>query len=178
MTASIARPSADEYAPYYHTYVSRVPDGDILAILAEQPAAVNRLLRDLSDAEANSRFAPGEWTIKEVVGHLSDAERVFAHRAFCFSRNDRAEQPSMEQDAFVANADFGARTLDDLLDEFELLRRANVIAFSHLPARAAERRGIASGNQVTVRALIAILAGHVNYHLEDLREEYLPAIGR
>ena len=178
MSATIAPPASDEYNPYYAGYVGRVPDGDILAILAAQPAVLDGLLRDLSDAEARSRFAPGEWTIKEVVGHLIDAERLFAHRALTIARADPAPLPGFDQDAYVAAADYDARPLADLLDELGHLRQANLLAFRHLPAGASERRGTASEWPVSVRALLHILAGHLTYHLEDLREKYLPALGR
>jgi hypothetical protein len=178
MTAAIEVPGADEYAPYYATYVGRAPSGDVLATLEKQVGELDGLLRGLTDEQANSCFAPGEWSIKEVVGHLVDAERAFGYRAFAFSRGESAALPSFDQDAYVREAGFGARSLAALLDELTLLRRANLIAFTHLTPEAARRRGTASGQEVSVRALIYIIAGHVVYHLEDLREKYLPAVSR
>jgi hypothetical protein len=178
MTSAIGRPAADEYAPFYAGYVGRVPDGDILAILAGQLEALTGMLGGLSDEEARSRFAPGEWSIKEVVGHLGDAERIFSARALCFARGEAAALPGFDQDAYVAAAGFDARPLADLLDELTLLRRANLVAYRHLTPDTGLRRGVASGAEVSVRALVCILAGHFDYHLADLREQYLPALGR
>jgi len=176
MNPQIARPEADEYKPYYADYVSRVPDGDILLILDEQHEELAGLLGDLTDEHAASSFAPGEWTIKEVVGHLNDAERLFSYRAVCFSRGERAALPGFDQDDYVRAANFGSSSLADLLEELSLLRRANLLAFRQLTAESSQRRGVASEAEVSVRALLYILAGHLNYHLEDLRAKYLPAI--
>jgi hypothetical protein len=175
MTA-IERPGTDEYNDYYAGYVNRVPDGDIMTILADSQAEAERLLSELSADQADFCFAPGEWTIKEVVGHLVDAERAFGYRAFAFSRNEASPLPGFEQDDYVREGNLGARALPDLLEELSLLRRANLIAFRYITPEASHRRGIASDNPVTVRALVYILAGHTLYHLEDLREKYLPAL--
>lgn len=176
MPAAIARPAEDEYAPYYADYIRRVPDGDILAILAGQPAELARLLGELSDERAGFRFAPGEWSIAEVVGHLGDAERIVGYRALCIARGETAALPGFEQDDYVREADFGARPLAELLDELALLRRANVLAYRHLSDAVSRRRGVANNVSFSVRALIYSLAGHLDYHLEDLRDKYLPAL--
>jgi hypothetical protein len=178
MAAVITRPEAGEYNDFYAGYIERVPDGDIMAILAESQADVEKLLRGLSDAQADFAFAPGEWTIKEVVGHLVDAERAFGYRAFAFSRNESAALPGFEQDDYVREGNFGARSLPDLLEELALLRRANLIVFRYVTPEASLRRGIASNNPVSVRALTYILAGHTLYHLADLQEKYLPGLDR
>jgi hypothetical protein len=156
--------------------VDRVPDGDVLALLEAQVGELDALLRPLSASQADSRFADGEWTIKEVVGHLVDSERVFAYRAVAFARAEAASLPGFDQDAYVRAADFGTRTLADLLDQLALLRRANLAEFRCLSAETAARRGTASNREISVRALIYIIAGHVNYHLEDLRGKYLPGL--
>lgn len=172
----IERPASDECSTYYMGYVSRVPDGDVLALLSEQIDTLEDLLRDLSDDQAEFRFAPGEWSIKEVVGHLVDAERIFAYRAFTISRDETAIMPGIDPDVYVRAGDFGTWSLAELLDELVHLRRANVIAFRHLTPEASQRRGVASGTTFSVRALIHIIAGHINYHLADLREKYLPGL--
>lgn len=176
--ATIERPGNDECNDYYAGYVALVPDGDILTILADQLGELERLLRSLSRDQEDYRFAPGEWSIKDVVGHLVDAERAFGYRAFAFSRGESAALPGFEQDDYVREGNFGARTLADLLEELALLRRANLLAFRFITPQASLRRGTASGNPVSVRSLVYILAGHLNYHIEDLREKYLPALAR
>ncbi len=178
MATLIQRPGDDEYFSYYADYVSRVPEGDVLECLAAQPDELEELLGDLSDEQAEFRFAEGEWSIKEVVGHLVDAERTFAYRAFAFSRGAAAELPSMEQDDYVREGHFDDWRLPEMLEELRLLRRANLIAFRHLTPEASLRRGVASGIQVSVRALIYILAGHFEYHIEDLTGEYLPGLAQ
>ena len=173
----IERPSADEHHPYYGAYISRVPaDADVLRLLEEQIGELDRLLRPLDDAQASSAFAPGEWTIKEVVGHLVDCERMFSFRAVAFARCDPAALPAFEQDGYVRAADFGARPLGDLLDQLASLRRANLLEFRHLAPEVTRQRGVASGREFTVRALVYTLAGHVVYHLEDLTGKYLPSL--
>ena len=175
MTA-IAKPGSDEYGAYYGDYVARVPDGEILTILVEQHDEFQRMVEGLTEEQAAQAFAPGEWTIKEVVGHLGDAERLFSFRALCFSRGERAPLPGFDQDDYVRESNFGARGLADLLQELAQLRVANLITFRHFTPEMTLRRGVASDNEVSVRALVYILAGHFNYHISDLREKYLPAI--
>lgn len=176
MSGGMGRPERDEYAPSYAGYVALVPDGDLLALLAEQPATLDRLLHGLTEDQATGSFAPGEWSIKEVIGHLGDGERTFGYRAFCFSRGERSALPGFEQDDYVREANSNARTLADLLEELTLLRRANLLAYRHLAPEVGLRRGVASGVEVSVRALLAIMAGHFVSHLDDLREQYLPAL--
>lgn len=176
MTATIARPAGDEYGSFYAGYIGRVPEGDVLAIMAGQAEALDGLLRPLTDDQANRSFAPGEWTVKEVAGHLIDAERIFAHRLLCVARADPNPLPGFEQDDFVREADYGARPLDDLLDEWGHLRRANLLSFRHLTPAISQRRGLANGLTISVRALVYILVGHTIYHLDELRARYLPAV--
>jgi len=175
MPNAIIRPTADEYAPFAAGYVQLVPDGDVLAFLGEQLPALDALLGALSDEQALGRFAPGEWSIKEVVGHLVDAERLFSYRLLCVSRHERADLPAFEQDDYVRAANFDEWSFADLREELALLRRANLLSYRTITPEIALRRGTANGHAVTVRALVYILAGHFDYHLVDLREKYLPA---
>ncbi len=169
----IARPQADEYAPFYAGYVQRVPEGsDIFALLSGQPDDLRALLQTVSDAKANTRPAPGEWSIKEVVGHLCDSERVFAYRAMRIARNDTTPLPGFQQDDYVRATDFNGRSLPDLLDEFTSQRRANVQCFQPLSEAETIRRGRASNAGVSVRALLYIMAGHVMHHVESLKTAY------
>lgn len=168
----IERPGTDECAGYYLQYANLVPDGDILVHLAAQVGVLEGLLGGLTEEQAGYSFGPGEWTIKQVAGHLVDAERIMGYRAYTIARDETAVLPGFDQDFYVDQGDFNAWTLAEMLEEFRLLRRANLIAFRHLTAEQSKRRGIASGNPVSVRAQLYILAGHVNRHVEDLREKY------
>jgi hypothetical protein len=131
------------------------------------------MLSALTDEQANFRFGPAEWSIKEVIGHINDGERIFSYRALRISRNDQAPLAGFEQDDYVREANFGECSLGDLLDEFELLRRANILAFSRLSDEALLRCGTASGSPVSVRGLLYIMAGHVDHHIESLENDYL-----
>jgi hypothetical protein len=171
--ATIARPHADEHAPYYGRYITRVPEGDLVSLLREQVMETVRLLETVPPDRADFAYAPGKWTIKEVVAHLIDVERVMSYRALSFARNDKAELPGFDENAWAPEAGAERRTLDDLLEELQIVRMATIQLASHLDARALERRGIASGNPVTVRALFYIIAGHERHHAALLRERYL-----
>ena len=166
-------PDSNEYAPYYGKYLALVPAGDVVETLSRQLDETLSLLRGLSEDQAASRYAPGKWSIKEVVGHILDTERIFAHRAFRFARNDQQPLPGFEQDDYVAAAAFGNRRLSDLTTEFEHLRRANLCLFASLDETAWLRRGVASDNEVSVRALAYIMAGHEAHHMQIVRERYL-----
>jgi len=168
-----AKPEANEYATYYEKYVSLVPDTDIVETLSRQNEETLALLRGITEERAEHRYEPGKWSIKQVVGHLIDAERIFAYRALAIARGDKARLPGMEQDEYMAGADFDSRTLADLAEEFSHVRRANVIMFKNLDADRWSRRGVASDNEVTVRALAYIIAGHEAHHVRILRERYL-----
>jgi DinB superfamily len=167
------RPSPDEYARFYAGYVSQVPDGDVLELLEQGRGETHRLLGRLSDAQAGHRYAPGKWSIKGVVGHVTDAERVFAFRALWFARGDASPLPGWEQDDWFGLSGFDALSLQELLAGYDAQRDATLSLLRSLPAEAWSRRGTASGNPVTVRALAWIAAGHERHHLNILRERYL-----
>jgi hypothetical protein len=169
----IPRPQTDEYAPYYGGYISQVPEGvDIFALLRTQPDDLRALLMHVSDDDASTRPALDEWSIKEVVGHINDTERIFAYRALCIARGDKTPLPGFEQDDYVAGTDFNRRSLANLLDEFDAQRRANVLTFEPLTAAEIEQRGVASANPVSARALLYMMAGHVNHHVNSLKTDY------
>lgn len=173
----ITRPNADEYGQFYAGYIARVPEGgDPLALLETQRQQIRDLLGGLSDAQALSRYAPGQWSIKEVVGHLTDFERVFSYRALRISRGDQTPIPGFDQDFFVANANYDDHPLADLLTEWDTLRAGTLMLFRSLTPEMLTQRGIASDNPISPRAIIYIAAGHTNVHLESLRTEYLPAL--
>ena len=170
---NISKPDETEYLPYYGRYVSLVPDGDIVAALGEQIDETLGLLRGIPEARAGFRYAPGKWSIKELVGHMIDTERIFAYRALRFARNDRTPVPGYEQDDYIRNASFDAYPLDDLAAEFGSVRQSSLFLFKHLNEEAWTRRGVANESEVSVRALAYIIAGHERHHREILRSKYL-----
>ncbi|MDT7689804.1 MAG: hypothetical protein QOE46_2563 [Acidobacteriota bacterium] len=167
------RPEANEYAPYYEKYVSLVPDADVVETLERQGAETLALLRSITEERGGHAYASGKWSIKQLVGHVIDAERIFAYRALALARGEQQPLPGMDQDEYMACVNFDARALADLLDEFEHVRRANVHMFRGLDTDAWARRGVASDNEVTVRAIAHIIAGHEAHHVRILRERYL-----
>jgi hypothetical protein len=167
------RPAADEYPPPYAGYVGRVgEDEEILPVLEGQLEEVLVRLRTIPEARSEHRYAPGKWTIKEVVGHLADSERIFTYRALRFGRGDPAALPGFDENEYVPAMEAEGRTLADFIAEWADVRRATLALFRHLPPDAWQRRGTASGKPVSVRALAYIIAGHVRHHLEVLRERY------
>lgn len=168
----IDRPRADEYAAYYARYVTKVPEGNLIDILTAQATTLERLLRNLDDARAGFTYAPGKWTVRQVVGHLIDTERVFTYRALSIARADPARLPSFDQDAWEPYGNFNARPLNDLLDEWLSVRDHTLTLVAGLPEDALDRRGIASDLEFTVRALLHIPPGHIAYHLEILYTHY------
>jgi hypothetical protein len=165
----LSRPDSTEYAEFYKNYIARVPEGHILDFLAQQPGNYRQLLVGISDAAAQAEPAPGKWSIKQVLGHICDTERVMSYRALRFARGDEQELHGFEQDDYVREANSNARSLDDLLNEFESVRKSTVALLASLPAGAETRRGIANGNPVTVRSLAYIAGGHAQHHYELLK---------
>ncbi len=172
------RPEAGEYAPYYETYISLVPQGEIVSMLEAQRLQTLQLLTARSEREGNFRYAPGKWTVKEVLGHVSDSERIFAYRALRIARGDQTPLSGFEQDDYVRAAAFGERTLADLAEEFAHVRGATVALFRSMGKDAWLRRGVANKNEVSVRALAFIIAGHELHHRRILEERYFAAIPR
>jgi hypothetical protein len=166
----IPRPQPSEYSGFNAAYVALATDHDILAALGTQLDEALTLLSGLSEKVANTRHAPYTWSVKQVVGHITDAEREFGHRAFRFARNDPTPLPGFDENPYVANAPFEACPLSDLLSEFEWVRRANQAMLRRLPPEAWTRTGVANGSPVTVRALAYILVGHARHHLTILRK--------
>lgn len=166
------RPASDEHAPYYGKYIALVPDGEIVAQLAFQIRETIEMLAELPGSAGDYRYAAGKWSLKEVLGHMIDTERVFSFRALCFARGDQNPLPGFEQDDYVRNSGSGARSLRNLLEEFETVRETTVLLFQSLHAEAWSRRGIASGDEVSVRALAWMIAGHELHHRLGIRENY------
>lgn len=166
------RPPDTEYAPYFSRYISLVPEVDILAMLHDQIAVFNRLSEIVSPGWEKFRYAPEKWSIREVVGHLIDAERIFGYRAFCISRGERGLLPSFAEDAYVAESRYDERPLAELTGEFTLVRQGNLAFMSQMKDHEWSRIGTASNNPVSVRALAYIMAGHVLHHFNGLRTRY------
>jgi hypothetical protein len=177
-TTAIQRPAASEYAPFYETYVSAVPSGDVLPTLIRQAEETAALLEGLSESEAEYRYQPGKWSIKEVVGHIIDAERIFVYRALCAARGERVELPAFAEDEYVAAARFDRRPLRDLVAELLAVRAATVAFFAGLSEEDLARTHVANHNPYSVRALAYIIAGHERHHARLLRERYGIARGR
>lgn len=167
------RPSASEHAEFYAGYIRAVPEGDVLDALIAGEELMTALLSDLSEEEAEKGYAPGKWTIKEVIQHCSDAERIFAYRALRIARGDKTDLPGWDENAYAPMSKANERSLEELLDEFESVREATMTLFAGLPAEAWERRGTANGHEVSVRAIAWINAGHVLHHCAVLQERYL-----
>lgn len=175
---ALTRPEPGEYPPFYETYVSKVPGGDVIAQLESQRLQTAQLFAASTERDGNFRYAPDKWTIKEVVGHLSDSERIFSYRALRIARGDQTPLPGFEQNDYVKNGNFAEQSLADLVAEFGLMRASTLALFHSFNAEAWTRRGTASNNPITVRALAFIIAGHELHHREILKERYFPAIPR
>ena len=171
--ALLGRAENTEYAPYYQTYVSRVPDGDIVSILDDQMHATAELLGGLNESQGDYRYAEGKWSIKEMISHVCDAERVFCYRALRFSRGDETPLSSFDQSTWVPQSGANHRTLRDIADEFRAVRLATIAFARSLTEEQVMRSGTASGYHVTVRGLLYIIAGHEAHHLAILRDKYL-----
>jgi uncharacterized protein (TIGR03083 family) len=164
-----SRPDSAEYADYYKNYIDRVPDGPLTDFLTQQVTRYRQLLSSISDQSAGTPTAPGKWSIKQVLGHVCDAERVMAYRALRFARGDQKELHGFEQDDYVREAGSNSRSLAELLDELESVRKATVALLKSLPPGSDTRAGVANGNRVTVRALAYIVAGHAQHHYDLLK---------
>ena len=172
------RPEATEYADYYANYISKVPGSDVLSVLESQRLQMLQLFAGRSERDGSFRYAPGKWTVKEVLGHIADTERIFAYRALRIARGDQTPLPGFEQDDYVRSGTFGDRTLAGLAEEFGAVRTASVSLLRSFNEEAWSRRGVASQKEVTVRALGFMIAGHQIHHRIILEERYFPAIPR
>lgn len=170
--SGIDRPGRDEYSQPFARYVERVPEGALVAQLESQGADTARVLGALSEEQAGHRYAADKWSVKELVGHLADAERIFSYRLLRFARKDETPLPSFDEDPYVAAGEFDGRTLADLLAELASVREATLRLLRGLPADASTRRGVASSGTLSVRALAYVIAGHELHHREVLKTRY------
>lgn len=167
------RPTERDYPQFFAGYVSLVPEDDILSVIEQQSSETQRLISSLDEARATHRYAEGKWSVKEVIGHVTDSERVFGYRALCIARGEKNSLPGFDEKEYMQNANFDAWRLGDLAESYALVRRSNIVLFRNLPEDAWDRRGIANNNEITVRALAYVLVGHERHHLKVLRERYL-----
>jgi hypothetical protein len=166
------RPAATEYPSYSQKYVDLVPEEDIVAALEKQGRDTVALLRSLTEEKAKSRYAPGKWSVKEVVRHFTDGERVFDYRALAFARGEKASLPGFDENEYAAASDADSRSLRDLIDEYDAVRRSTVALYRGMSREAWTRSGTANNNPATVRGLAYVTLGHERHHLKVLREKY------
>ncbi len=172
-------PTTHEYAPFYGDYIERATKRvDVFTALSQQIDELHAALDALTEPQARFKPGPQEWSVKEVIGHLSDVERVFSYRLLRISRKDATPLPGFDQEDYVRAAGFDTHALNDLVCEFEYLRRANILFIQTLSEEALHRHGTASGATVSARALIYMLVGHVEHHMASLHEKYLPQATR
>jgi hypothetical protein len=167
------RPGTNEYAPYYERYVSRVPEGDIIDIARGQIAETASLLETIDEERAGFAYAPDKWTIKQVVSHMSDTERIFAYRALRFGRGDETPLPGFDENVYARSSEADARPFKSIVAELRTVRAATLTLWEGLPPEAWARSGVASELSVTVRALAYITAGHELHHRAILQDRYL-----
>ena len=166
------RPEPSEHNAYFKRYIDLVPEMDITAALETQLGVTSRVLRATGEERGSFRYAPGKWSIKEVVGHIGDGERVFGYRAMCIARGETTSLPNFDENTYAAQAGFDGWKLAELIDQLEQLRRSHILMLRNLPEKAWDRKGVASDSPATPRSLAYIRVGHERHHLNVLREKY------
>ena len=169
---TFSRPATGEFAPFYQRYIDRVPEGDLLDVLETQLRETTALLEGASPEQAAHRYAPGKWSVKEVIGHMTDVERVMAYRALRIARGDATPLPGFDENAYVARAGFDGRPLAELLAAFRATRTATLALLSGFDETMVLRTGTANDAPASARALAYIIAGHERHHVTLLRERY------
>lgn len=167
------RPKETDYAPYYKNYIAKVNGDDILKILNEQTKECQNMLNSFPEHKGDFSYADGKWTVKQVIGHMMDTERIFTYRALCIARGEKQPLPGFEQDDYVKSGDFNSRALYELVYELRLMRESNLLLFRSFNDEMLKKRGTASGYEVTVNALLFMIAGHMQHHLDILKERYI-----
>lgn len=167
------KPKPEDYDAIYSGYISLIGDDDIIEVLKEQRKTSEKFLKTFTEKQGNYSYADGKWTVKEVLGHVIDTEKIMAYRALSFARGEKQSLPGFEQDDYVAESNFNKRSLVDLINEFITIRESNIILFKSFNEEILIRRGTASESEVTVLALIYIIAGHEKHHMKFLKEKYV-----
>ena len=167
------RPETTEFAVYYNNYISLIEGNEAMSVLEAQSAEMRSMFSDVAEEKGTFAYAEGKWTIKELLSHLIDGERMFAYRVLRISRGDKTPIEGFEQDGYIENSNANNRSFAELLDEFDLQRRSNLLLLNNISDEGSKRMGTASDNPVSVRALTYIMAGHVRHHIHILKERYL-----
>ncbi|MFN2501831.1 MAG: DinB family protein [Pyrinomonadaceae bacterium] len=167
------RPESNEFDPYYNTYVSLINEEDVLPVLRDQPEHLKRLFEHVPEEKGTYAYEAGKWSVKEVLSHLIDGERIFSYRVLRISRGDETPIEGFEQDGYIENSNANGRCFADLIAEFSLQRKANMLLLENLSDEASRRMGTASEKPISVRALAYIMAGHVAHHMNILTARYL-----
>lgn len=173
MPLSINRPQPGEYPDYYQTYMDLLPEGDVLYLLEKQAVDLRHMFKNIDDARAQEAYAPGKWSMKELLQHMLDSERIFAYRALCISRGEEASLPGYDENRYAYNSMANIRLLSDMLDECDLVRRANMMMFRSFTSEMLDMHGVANGKPLTVRGIIHVMAAHELHHMNILQERYL-----
>lgn len=173
MLITIDRPSAEEYPVYYQEYMNNLPEGDIFFLLEKQAADLRYMFKNISDERAEEAYAEGKWTMKELLQHLIDSERIFGYRALCISRGEEADLPGWDEGKYVYNSLANIRPLESLLDEYELTRRSNLVMFRSFTFEMMNNYGFANGREISLRGLIHVIAAHELHHMKILQNRYL-----
>jgi glutamine synthetase adenylyltransferase len=167
------RPLPKEHPTYYKHYIDLVKNDDVIKELKDQISEMRQLMAGISQEKGDFVYEPGKWTIKEVIGHIIDTERIMAYRVLCFARKDKTKLPGFDQNAFVLNANFNEITLKDLAFEFAVVRESNLLLFKHFTEENLNEMGNSNGAEVSVRALLFMMAGHTSHHLNIIKSKYL-----
>ncbi len=167
------RPKPGDYIPYYDNYISKIEGNDAIKVFEEQLNNTFKLINSIPESKGKFSYAEGKWSIKEVIGHIIDTERVFAYRALCIARGEKKSLPGFEQDDYIQTAGFNYRKISDLANEYKKVREANILLFKSFDENALNRRGLANNNEITVNAILFIIAGHENHHLDIMKAKYL-----
>jgi hypothetical protein len=167
------RPQTNEFDPYYNTYISLIEGDDCLPVLETQTGELRSIFSQMPEEKGTFAYAPGKWTVKEMLSHLIDGERIFAYRILRISRGDETPIEGFEQDGYIENSNANNRPFAELLDEFDHQRRSNLLLLENLSGEGEKRMGTASEKTISVRALAYIMAGHVKHHVNILNARYL-----
>lgn len=169
----ITKPDASEYFSYYAPYIALVEDLDLITALKDAEKKLNELVHNIPEEKSDYRYESGKWSVKEVIIHLNDAERVFAYRALRFARNDKTELSGFDENIWVPESNAGFRTLEDILKEHHHVRQSSLSLFENLTEEMSRRKGIANGKEISVRAIGFIICGHTLHHVQTIKERYL-----